>query len=87
MLVQRLLGPLRLVAPPSARFSWQVRQYPSETAFGPLVDDKDYKISLSSYIFYGGDGYDMLQFGVRHKMAESKAQTKAQNLCALVHHA
>ena len=43
----------------------QVRQYPSETAFTPLVDDKDYKISLPSYIFYGGDGYDMLRYGIR----------------------
>ena len=43
----------------------QVRQYPSETAFAPLVDGKDYTISLSSYIFYGGDGYDMLASGVR----------------------
>ena len=43
----------------------QVRQYPSETAFAPLVDDKDYTMSLSSYIFYGGDGYDMLASGVR----------------------
>ena len=54
-----------LLASRASTWMGQVRQYPSETAFAPLVDDKDYTISLSSYIFYGGDGYDMLASGVR----------------------